>query len=48
MYEKFSKKPLKLKELFSILNKAYVFENQEVKPHRATGNPVDFLHSDLV
>ena len=37
MYEKFSKKPVELKELFSILNEAYVFQNQEVKPHRATG-----------
>ena len=37
MYEKSSKKPRELKELFSILNEAYVFENQEVKPHSATG-----------
>ena len=37
MYEKSNKKPRELKELFSILNEVYVFENQEVKPHRATG-----------
>ena len=37
MYEKSSKKTRELKELFSILNEVYVFENQEVKPHRATG-----------
>ena len=36
MYEKSSKKPRELKELFSILTEVYVFENQEVKPHRAT------------
>ena len=32
-----AKKPRELQELFSILNEVYVFENQEVKPHRATG-----------
>ena len=37
MYENSSKKPRELKELFSILNEVYVSENQEVKPHRATG-----------
>ena len=37
MYEKSSKKARELKELFSILNEVYAFENQEVKPHRATG-----------
>ena len=37
IYEKSSKKPRELKELFRILNEVYVFENQEVKPHRATG-----------
>ena len=31
MYEKSSKKPRELKELFSVLNEVYVFENQEVK-----------------
>ena len=37
MYEKSSKKARELKEVFSILNEVYVFENQEVKSHRATG-----------
>ena len=37
MYEKFSKKLQELKKLFGILNEVYVFENHEVKPHRATG-----------
>ena len=37
MYEKSSKKPRELKELFSILNEVYVFENQKVKPHGSTG-----------
>ena len=37
MHEKSSKKTGELKELFSILNEVYVFESQEVKPHRATG-----------
>ena len=37
MSEKSSKKPRELKELFSILNEVYVFESQEVKPHRAIG-----------
>ena len=37
MYEKSSKKLQELKKLFGILNEVYVFENQEVKPHRATG-----------
>ena len=37
MYGESSKKIRELKELFSILNEVYVFENQEVKPHRATG-----------
>ena len=37
IYEKSSKKPRELKELFSILNEVHVFENQEVKPHRTNG-----------
>ena len=37
MYEKSSKKLQELKKLFGILNEVYVFENQEVKSHRATG-----------
>ena len=38
MYEKSSKKLQQLKELFStVLNEVYVFQNQEVKPHQATG-----------
>ena len=36
MYGESSKKIRELKELFSILNEVYVFENQEVKPYRAT------------
>ena len=37
MYEKSSRTNRELKELFSIRNEGYVFENQKVKPHRATG-----------
>ena len=37
MYEKSSKKPRELKELFSILNEVYVFGNQEVKPLALAG-----------
>ena len=37
MCEKSSKKPWELKELFSVLNEVYVFENHEVKSNRATG-----------
>ena len=37
MYEKSSKKTRELKELFEVLNDIFIFENQEVKPHRATG-----------
>ena len=37
MYEKSSKKHRVLKDLFGILNEVYVFENQEVKSHGATG-----------
>ena len=32
-----AKNPRELQELFNILNEVYVFENQEVKPLRATG-----------
>ena len=37
MYEKSSKKTRELKELFDVLKDIFIFENQEVKPHRATG-----------